>query len=184
VTRGEELVRLTCDDVKVAAGLADVNFRRAERLFKAGTLSPDAMDRVRSAKDESDVRLGWCSIASPLNGEVLSRYREPGELVGPGAKLLTLADVKDIWAYIYVPQPEVSRLKPGMALTGYLPELGMKPFQGRILKINAEAEFTPKNVQTRSERERLVFGVKVGFRGANDDETLKPGMTIEVALPK
>ncbi len=184
VTKDESLVRLTCDETKVAADLADVNFRRATRLFKAGTLSPDAMDQVNNRKEDSDVRLGWCEVRSPIDGTVLNRYHEPGELVGPGTKLLTLANIKDIWAYIYVPQPDVSRLHPGETLTGYLPELGMEPFQGKILKINDEAEFTPKNVQTRAERQRLVFGVKVSFLGANEREILKPGMTIEVALPK
>ncbi|MDE2291058.1 MAG: efflux RND transporter periplasmic adaptor subunit, partial [Elusimicrobia bacterium] len=184
VTSGEEVVRLTCDDVKVAHDLADINFARAQRLFKSGTISPDQMDQVRNRKQDADVKLSWCSIRSPLDGTVLSRYHEPGEMVGPGTKLLTLANIKDIWAYIYVPQPDVAALKTGEKLTGYLPELGMKPFQGVILKVNDEAEFTPKNVQTRAERERLVYGVKVGFEGANQDEVLKPGMTIEVQLPK
>jgi len=115
---------------------------------------------------------------------VLSRYHEPGEWVNPGAKLLTMANIKDIWAYIYVPQPAVAKLRPGQKLTGFLPEMNMRAFQGTILKINDEAEFTPKNVQTRAERERLVFGVKVSFLGSNDEEVLKPGMTIEIALPK
>jgi HlyD family secretion protein len=70
-----------------------------------------------------------------------------------------------------------------MKLKGYLPELGNREFDGTILKINDEAEFTPKNVQTQAERERLVFGVKVSFRDANAEEILKPGMTIEVELP-
>ena len=184
VRRDEELVRLVCDDTKVAASLADINYRRSLRLFHSGTISPDAMDQVGNRKQDSDVRLGWCSIRSPLDGTVLSRYHEPGEWVSPGVKLLTLANIKDIWAYIYVPQPVVARLAPGQRLTGYLPEQGLRPFSGTILKINDEAEFTPKNVQTRAERERLVFGVKVSFLGANAEEILKPGMTIEVALPK
>jgi HlyD family secretion protein len=184
VTKDEELVRLTCDDVQVAADLAGVNYRRSQSLFKSGTLTPDAMDQVKSRKEDSDVRLSWCSIRSPLDGTVLSRYREPGELVNPGTKLLTLANVKDIWAFIYVPQPEVSRLKPGQELVGVLPELRGREFRGRVVKINDEAEFTPKNVQTRAERQRLVFGVKVSFLGANEDQVLKPGMTVEVALPK
>jgi len=184
VTKGEEVVRLLCDDVKVAADLADINYRRGLRLFKNGTISPDTMDQIRNRKEDSDVKLSWCTIRSPLDATVLSRYHEPGELVGPGAKLLTLADIKDIWAYIYVPQPLVAGLHPGEKLTGYLPEMNMRPFQGTILKINDEAEFTPKNVQTRAERERLVFGVKVSFLGANNDEILKPGMTIEIAPPK
>lgn len=184
ITAGEELVRLVCDDVKVASDLANINFRRDTKLFKNGTISPETMDAVANRKQDADVRLGWCSIQSPLTGTVLSRYHEPGEWVEPGTKLLTVADVKDIWAYIYVPQPDVFKLKPGEALTAYLPEDNMRAFVGHILKINDEAEFTPKNVQTRAERERLVFGVKVGFLGANGDEILKPGMTVEVALPK
>lgn len=130
------------------------------------------------------MRLGWCRITSPIDGTVLSRYHEPGELVNPGTKLLTLANIKDIWAFIYVPQPEVANLKPGMKLKGYLPELNNREFSGTILKINDEAEFTPKNVQTRFERTRLVYGVKVSFLESNTDEILKPGMTIEIALPR
>ena len=183
-TAGEEVVGLLCDDVKVAADLANINYQRNLRLFHNGTISPDTMDQVKNRKEDSDVRLGWCSIRSPLEGTVLSRYHEPGELVNEGTKLLTLANIRDIWAFIYVPQPDVSRLSPGQRLTGYLPELGMRAFEGHILKINAEAEFTPKNVQTRAERQRLIFGVKVSFLGANDQEILKPGMTIEIALPK
>jgi HlyD family secretion protein len=177
-------VSLVCDDTKVAADLANTNFARNERLFKAGTVSQETMDQVKNRKDEADVRMSWCAVHSPISGTVLSRYHEPGEWVTPGTKLLTLANIKDIWTYIYVPQPEVARLKPGLKLQGTLPEMKDRRFLGTVLKINDEAEFTPKNVQTQEERARLVFGVKVGFQGANDDEVLKPGMTIEIELPK
>jgi HlyD family secretion protein len=184
VSSGEQVVALSCDDTKVAADLARINFDRGTRLFKAGSMSKENWDQVRNRKEESDVQVSWCSIASPIDGTVLSRYHEPGEWVNPGTKLLTLANIKKIWAYIYVPQPEVSKLKPGMKLKGYLPELRNREFDGAILKINDEAEFTPKNVQTRAERTRLVYGVKVSFEESNAEEILKPGMTIEVALPK
>ena len=184
VSAQQEVVLLSCDDVKVAANLANINYNRNLRLFNAGTISKETMDDVKNRKQDSDVRMNWCSIQSPIDGTVLSRYHEPGEWVTPGAKLLTLANIKDIWAYIYVPQSEVFKLHAGDILTAYLPEAGMKPYQGHILKINDEAEFTPKNVQTRAERERLVFGVKVSFLGSNQDESLKPGMTVEAALPK
>jgi HlyD family secretion protein len=181
---GQEAVALVCDDTKVAADLARINYDRGLRLYNAGSMSQDTWDQVRNRKEDSDVRMSWCSIHSPIDGVVLSRYHEPGEWVTPGTKILTLANIKDIWAFIYVPQPEVSRLTPGMKLKGYLPELNNREFEGTILKINDEAEFTPKNVQTRAERTRLVYGVKVSFLGSNQDEILKPGMTIEIALPK
>lgn len=184
VSAGQVLVSLLCDDTKVAADLARINFERTQRLLQEGTATQEAMDQVRHRKQDVDVRLSWCALRSPIDGTVLSRYHEPGELVSPGTKLLTLADVRDLWAYLYVPQAAVARLRTGMRVSGRLPELGDRAFEGVILKINEEAEFTPKNVQTRAERERLVFGVKVGFREANAEEVLKPGMTIEVLPPQ
>jgi HlyD family secretion protein len=184
VSENQELVKFVCDDTKVTSDLANINFNRNERLFKAGTVSQETMDQVKNRKDDADVHMSWCQITSPISGTVLSRYHEPGEWVVPGIKILTLANIRNIWAFIYVPQPDVAKLKPGMKLTAKLPEMPTRTFSGTILKINDEAEFTPKNVQTRQERERLVYGVKVSFLGANDDETLKPGMTIEITLPK
>jgi HlyD family secretion protein len=184
LAKGQEAVALVCDDTKVAADLARINYDRGLRLYKAGSMSQDSWDQVKNHKEDSDVKMSWCTIQSPIDAVVLSRYHEPGEWVTPGTKILTLANIKDIWAFIYVPQPEVSRLQPGMKLKGYLPELNNREFEGTVLKINDEAEFTPKNVQTRAERTRLVFGVKVSFLGSNNEEILKPGMTIEVALPK
>ena len=184
VIESQELVVLSCEDIKLDDDLANENYQRNLRLYKYGTATQETLDQVRNKKEDSDVRLSWCSIQSPIKGTVLSRYHEPGEWVNTGTKLLTLANIQDIWAYIYVPQPEVSNLHPGMTLNGYLPELDNREFIGKIIKINDEAEFTPKNVQTRAERTRLVFGVKISFLGSNAEEILKPGMTIEVKLPK
>lgn len=183
VKENQDLVLLTCEDIKVDGNLANENYKRNLRLFRAGTVSQETMDLVRNKKEDADVRLDWCAIRSPIRGTVLSRYHEPGEWVTPGVKLLTLANIRDIWAYIYVPQPEVSRLQTGMKLKGYLPELNNREFEGKIIKISEEAEFTPKNVQTRAERTRLVFGVKISFSESNLNKVLKPGMTIEVKLP-
>jgi HlyD family secretion protein len=178
----QELVTLACEDVKIASQLANQNYERNKRLFSVGTVSQDMLDQVKNRKDEADLRLKWCSVKSPINGRVLSRYREPGEWVNPGLKLLTLANIKDIWTYIYVPQQEISKLHLGQKVIGIVPEIPDRQFEGEIIKINSEAEFTPKNVQTQSERTRLVFGIKISFSGANNDEILKPGMTIEIKL--
>jgi len=184
VTDNQELVTLSCEDIKIASELANINYRRTLRMYQEAIVPQETMDQVRNKKQDIDERLSWCFVRSPIRGTVLSRYHEPGEWVNPGTKLLSLADIRDIWAYIYVPQPAVSRLNAGMKVKGYIPELNNRAFDGTIIKINDEAEFTPKNVQTRSERERLVFGVKVSFLGSNEQEVLKPGMTIEVKLPQ
>jgi len=180
---GSPLIELACEDFKIADRLANDNYKRTERLFKVGSAPKEAMELDTNRKQDADTRLDWCSLKAPIDGKVLSRYHEPGEWVNPGTKLLTIANIKDIWTYVYVPQTLISKLSVGMKLTGHLPEENDRSFIGHILKINEEAEFTPKNVQTRSERERLVFGIKVSFLESNADEVLKPGMTLEVELP-
>jgi len=182
VKEGQELIKLTCEDFHVASQLAKQNYDRNLKLFQVGSVSKDALDQFANRKEDTDLKLKWCSIASPITGTVLSRYHEPGEWASPGLKIITLANIRDIWTYIYVPLEDMSRLKVGDKLIGVVPELN-REFPGRIIKINDESEFTPKNVQTRAERTRLVYGIKVSFLGANNDEILKPGMTIEITLP-
>lgn len=182
VDEHQSLIALSCEDFHIAARLANQNYSRAQKLYQSGTLSQDGLDQIKNRKEEADLRIKWCNIDSPIQGTVLNRYHEPGEWVGPGVKLLTLANIREIWTYVYIPEPEVAALKVGMKVSGTVPEIPERIFQGTILKINSEAEFTPKNVQTQSERTRLVYGIKVSFLESNQDEVLKPGMTIEVKL--
>jgi HlyD family secretion protein len=184
VTAGQTLITFACENYKITERLAREDYDRNKQLVKNNFISPSNFDQYRSKLEDAQTKVSWCTLISPLNGKVLSRYHEPGEWMDPGLKILTLADIRDIWAYIYVPQPLVAKLSIGMKLNGTLPELKGRVFEGKIIKINDEAEFTPKNVQTQSERERLIYGVKVSFLRANADEVLKPGMTIEIVLPK
>jgi len=184
VKKDEVLIVLACEDYKIAARLAQQNYDRYRPLSSQGWESKEALDQFKTKLDDADTKVQWCTISSPINGKVLSRYHEPGEWMNPGTKILTLANIQDIWAYIYVPQPFIAKLSIGQKLNCILPELNNKVFEGNIIKINDEAEFTPKNVQTQTERERLIYGVKISFLGSNTEEILKPGMTIEVELPK
>ena len=184
VTKDEVLITLACEDFRIAARLAHENYDRYLKLSQQGFATPETLDQYKNRMDDADTRVNWCTIVSPIDGKVLSRYHEPGEWMTVGTKILTLANIRDIWAYIYVPQPMIAKLGYEMKLKAYLPELQNKEFTGTIIKINDEAEFTPKNVQTQTERERLIYGVKVSFRDSNQEEILKPGMTVEVELPK
>ncbi|MBI5882051.1 MAG: efflux RND transporter periplasmic adaptor subunit [Elusimicrobia bacterium] len=181
VKAGEVMVRLTCEEIRLAADIADRDFKRAQKL-RDGAMTEEAYDRLRYKRDDAQVRLDWCVVKAPADATVLSVYHETGEAVSPGTKLLTLAALSEVWAYVYVPQPLLAKLSLDMEVQGTIPEMKGKVFTGRVSRISDEAEFTPKNVQTRSERTRLVFGVKVSF--PNPDRVLKPGMTIEVHLPE
>lgn len=182
VKNDQTLLTFACEDYKIAAELAKQNFDRTERLYHQGSQPKEGFDLAKNRWDDANLKLNWCRVAAPLTGTVLTKYHEVGEMVNPGTRLFTMANLNEPYAYIYVPQPLIAKLSLGQKLTGYLPELGMRPFEGTIVQIGDQAEFTPKNVQTRDERTRLVFAVKVQFK--NDGSVLKPGMSIEVKIPE
>jgi HlyD family secretion protein len=183
VQKAQALLSLSCEDYRLAQQIATQDYDRADRLFRGGSQSKETYDQMKNRKQDADLKVAWCDVTSPLNGVVLNKYHEEGEMVTPGTRLFTLANLReDIYAYIYVPQNLVATLKLGQKLPGYLPELNMQSFDGTITLVSDQAEFTPKNVQTREERTRLIYAIKVAFD--NPEEILKPGMTIEVKLPE
>ncbi|MGZ3772146.1 MAG: efflux RND transporter periplasmic adaptor subunit [Pseudobdellovibrionaceae bacterium] len=177
VEKGQNLVRLSCEDIKIAYDLAKSNYDRSSRLFRSGGISQENFDLIKNKKEDAELKKRWCEINSPLRGTVLATYFELGEMVGPGAKLLTVGNLEEIYAYFYLPHDEIAKLKLQQKINAVLPEMNKREFEGVISSINPEAEFTPKNVQTRDERTRLVYAVKVYF--ANPQGLLKPGMTLE-----
>ena len=180
VKKGDLLVQMACEDIKQNADLAKSDYERGLKLLKTGSLSQENFDHLKSKKDDSSLKLDWCSVTAVKDATILNTYREEGEYVNPGTKLLTLVNLTEVWTIIYVPQTLLAKLSTGMKVTGFLPELKMRPFDGKITYISDAAEFTPKNVQTREERTRLVFGIKVTF--SNPDQLLKPGMSLEIKL--
>lgn len=182
VKKGQKLMDLSCEELKVAFASAEKDYERAKQLLEAGSMNLEAFDRAKFKRDDIEVRLKWSEIVSPLEGTVLTSYHEAGEWVNTGTRLLTLADLSRVWAYVYVPESTLSKIRLGMKVNGFFANGEKTPLTGTLIKINDEAEFTPKNVQTRKERTRLVFGVKIEFE--NPKTFLKPGMTVEMSLPE
>lgn len=178
--RGTMIVRLDGADLKLAADQAERDYKRGVELNKKGSLPDEALERLRYRRDDTALRLSWCVVASPIDGTLLRRYHEPGEWVTPGQKILTLADLRHLYAYVYVPAPVMEKLTLNQTVSAFLPLSGGRRLTGTVAHIRNEAEFTPKNVQTRTERERLVFGVKIAFD--NTDGLLKPGMSVELTF--
>jgi HlyD family secretion protein len=178
VEKDSALFSLACEDIRLKKETLDRDYDRAKKLFASGTIPKEGYEHIKAEFDDVTLKLGWCDVKSPLAATVLNKYREPGEIVNAGTKVFTLADLNTVWAYVYVEQSLMSRLKVGDKVAGLLPEQKMKKLLGVITHINNEAEFTPKNVQTREERTRLVYGIKITFD--NKDGILKPGMPVEI----
>ncbi len=180
VEKGQLVATLSCGDIQTEFDLAQKNYNRGQLLFEQGSATQEELDALKARYQEAEIHLNWCKISSPISGTVLYRPVEPGDMAGPQTVILSLADLRSVYAYVYVPQPMLARLSIGEEASGYLPEMNMRAFSGHIEFIRPEAEFTPKNVQTQKERTRLVYGIKVAFD--NPDKILKPGMPIEVRL--
>ena len=182
VKQGDVLYRLTCEDVKVDAKKSTEDYNRAKKLLATGNMSPEQYDAYDKNYQNNMLKMEWCTVKAPGDGTILTKFHEPGEYVYTGTKLMAMGDLNDVWAYVYVDQPLLVSLSIGQDVTGILPELDDKPIAGRIIHIKDQAEFTPKNVQTRKERTRLVYGIKIRFD--NSERLLKPGMPIEVRFAK
>lgn len=117
-------------------------------------------------------------LASPVAGVLTERLVEPGELVQAGTPLAVVTNLADAWLTIYVAEPDLGRIRLGQEVDVRTDDGQAR--KGRVTFIASKAEFTPKNVQTRDERVKLVFKVKVGLDNA--DGLFKPGMPAEATL--
>lgn len=128
-----------------------------------------------------DATLAKSRLTAPFDGIVTVRHREPGEIVAPGAAVVTLMNPDDRWVRIYVPENRLGRVQLGQKATIVSDTFPGKRYDGEVAFVASEAEFTPKNVQTTEERVRLVYAVKVRITGDRELE-LKPGLPADVTL--
>ena len=138
------------------------------------------VSQARAALDLAGSRLREAAIASPINGVVLRKNLEAGEMANSGVSILTLVDPTDLWLRAYVPETDIGRIKVGMAARITIDAYKDRTFSGKITEIASEAEFTPKNVQTKKERVNLVFRIKIAVD--NPEGILKPGMPVDARI--
>ncbi len=181
VKKDSILLNLDCEDINLTYERLLDDFERAKKLSNSGVAPKESFDKAKFLYKEVEIKKSWCTIRSPIDGVITNRFHEVGEYVMPGTKLLTVLDKNDYWVYFYVPQTLVNRFKVGDGVSTLLAETN-ETFEGKVIKINEIAEFTPKNVQTYDERARLVYGIKV--RITNKDSRLKPGMSLDLEIEK
>ena len=119
-------------------------------------------------------------IISPLNGIVVKKYFEVGETVSPMSSLVKISDLSNVELYIYVTELELGKIKLGQKAEVSVDAFKDKKFEGRVTYISPEAEFTPKNIQTKDERTKLVFAIKIELPNPNFE--LKSGMPADARI--
>ena len=180
--RQEEIRRAEADVRQARAslllaktGALEVSRRRQELATIQANIARD-----RAALAAAEVQLGYTVLASPQAGVVLRKHVEPGEMIAAGVPAVTIADLGNIWLKIYVPEPQLGRVKLGQKAEIATDSFRGKVYPGKVTFINSEAEFTPKNVQTQEERVKLVFAVKISLDNPNQE--LKPGMPADARI--
>jgi HlyD family secretion protein len=169
--------------------LADVEANRSKRLVEQGAGSQRELD-VRKTKAETtraglseteamlatatqnvevarknaatiQTRIADATLRSPVTGRVLYRLAEPGEVLGPGGKVLTLVNLDDIYMEIFLPAAQAAAVKVGAEGRVTVDYDAKRAMAGQVSFVSPEAQFTPKQVETKSEREKLMFRVKI-----------------------
>lgn len=187
---GGAVSRQVLDHQETALEIAQAEYDRAREQLQIVTSGPRQeriaaqramVAQARASAAQADAALNNAIITAPFDGLVSIRHREPGEVVQAGAPILTIINPDDRWVRIYVREDQVGRVKIGQIASITADSYRDREYEGRVVFIASEAEFTPRNVQTTEERVKLVYRVKVQIT-KDPSFDLKPGLAADVRL--
>ena len=170
--------------------------KRAEAIFKAaqqryneaveGSRKEDIeiaranLNQANANLGLSRVNLDYAVLHAPSAGVITVRQAELGEVVAQGSPVVTLADLDHVWLRAYIAETDLGSIHWGQEATVTTDTYPGKQYHGRISFISSSAEFTPKSVQTYTERVTLVYRIKIDIDNPNRE--LKPGMPADAHL--
>ncbi len=152
------------------------NLARPEELSQAEA----NVNRVKASIELLKKNYNDCFVTAPSNGFIVKKFVEEGEYAGILSSLFKLADLTNVELVIYVSETELGKVKLEQNAEVKVDTYPNKTFKGKVIYISPEAEFTPKNIQTKEERTKLVFAVKISI--SNPDMELKPGMPADASI--
>ena len=176
-TRVEDLnaAQAKYSQAEAAALLSRKGFRKEDIDAARGRLAA-AQGRVA----ELDARLREAELTAPADAVVEVVSVRPGDLVPAGRIVITMLEASQLWVKVYVPETDLAHVQLGQHATIRVDSFGNRSFTGYVGQIASQAEFLPRNVQTKSDREHQVFGVKIYVDNAQ--QVLKSGMSATVRL--
>ena len=162
---------------------AEATFKQAEESYRLLTTTIQEQ-KIQGALSQIQQAIASLAVAenhlqdahlfSPLDGWVISKNIEPGEVVAAGTPIVTIGNLQDIWFRAYVDESDLGKVKLGQKVDVTTDSYPGKIYSGVISFISKQAEFTPKNVETKKERVKLVYRIKVILD--NSSLELRPGM--------
>lgn len=177
------------DDAQTQLTSTQAALQAAQQAFeklKTGSRAEDidaARARYEQTKAQADMALQQlhdCVITSLAAGTVTHKVANQGEMIGANSTIVTVSVLDPVKLTIYVSDKDLGKVKIGQKADVTIDTYANKKFPGSVIYISPDAEFTPKNVQTQEDREKLVFAVKIQV--PNSDGSLKPGMPADAVL--
>ena len=184
--------------------LANQELKRAQTMFERGYASRQQIDQLQAKLDTSNAavvsaraqvgavgaaigaaqaqvaqltsEIDDSSLRAPLDGIIQLRLAEPGEVLAAGGRVLLLIDPNDRYMNLYLPTSVTGKLTVGDDARILLDALPLQPLPARISFVADKSQFTPKEVETRDERQKLVFRVKLRLTDPGSVPQAKPGM--------
>lgn len=138
------------------------------------------LDQANVALNIAKVQAGYADIHSPIDGSIANIAARVGENANPGSSLAVVSNPAELTVTIYIPETEIGRVKVGQKGTLVTDSTKGKTYKCEVVFIGTQAEFTPASIETKDQRTKLVFQVKLRILDA--DSALKPGMPADVVL--
>jgi len=162
---------------RTEAALKMTEAQRLEILRREEDLAARRADisRAKSGVSVIDSQLDDTVAMAPIDGVVLVKSADPGEVLAAGTPIVTLGDIDHPWLRGYVPQSKLGQVKLGMPVAIHSDSYPGKTYRGKVSFIASDAEFTPKQIQTTEERVKLVYRIKV--------EVENPGRELKLNMP-
>lgn len=182
IVKSEAAPRKQLDDINSAISVMEEELKAAESNLENNIASVNAQIaayemQLAQIKD----RLAKCMISSPIDGTVLSKYAQAGELATAGKPLFKVADTRHLYLRAYFTLSQLSNMKIGQKVK-VMADFGgnnIREYDGTITWISEKSEFTPKSILTKNDRANLVYAVKISIE---NDGYVKIGMYGEVIL--
>ncbi|MEX1139084.1 MAG: efflux RND transporter periplasmic adaptor subunit [Bacteroidota bacterium] len=170
------------EDARTRYTMADQTLRKLNEGTRKEelALAKARRDQAEAAAGQLRKKLADCTVIAPVSGIVVNTFVEPGELLTPGAAVVRIADVSEMKISVYVSEVLLPRVRLGQKAMVSVDAFDDRSFEGEVIYISPTAEFTPKNIQTKEERVKLVFAVKVLVK--NPGATLKAGLPADVMI--
>lgn len=181
--KSQTITKKQWDDIQTRFTVAESQYTAAKENNKKikNIARPEEKKQAQANYDNANASVMMieknirdCYVTASSKGYIVKMFFEEGESVMPGSSLFKLSDLSVVDLVIYVPETKLGLLKIGQSAEVEIDAFEEKSFDGKVTYISPEAEFTPKNIQTKDERTKLVFAVKIEIPNSNFE--LKAGL--------